>query len=186
VKLIPEKIGRIEVRQVTRADLDLFYTEVKYPTVTGFVAYLDGTPVALGGLAFAGGLVIAFLDIRNEARPYKLHLMAKMKSFMDRAKEMHRVIFAIPAEDEPTSHKLLKTMGFSPPEDYDGGWVWMRESGNGGTGSSGRGGRQHHRDARRCAAGTVAGRDGGLSGGRAEKGRKRRKGRRRAKGRRAA
>jgi hypothetical protein len=186
VKLVPEKIGRIEVRQVTRADLDLFYEEVKYPTVSGLIAILDGEPVALGGLAYVKGYVVAFFDIRDKARPYKLHLMARIKSLIDGAKERHKVIIAVPDENEPTSHKLLRSLGFQAPEDYDGAWKWVREIEDGSTGGGSRSSRQHLRDARRCAASTIAGRDGGLSGGGAEEGRRRRKGRRHSQGRTAA
>jgi hypothetical protein len=157
VSLVPSKIGRIEVRQVTRADLDLFYEEVKYPTVSGYIAILDGKPVALGGLAYAGGYVVAFFDIRDEARPYKLHLMAKMKSVMDEAKQKHRVIIALPDENEPTSRKLLRTMGFVPGEDYTAAWKWVRETEDGGAGSGGGRYRQRGIDAGRSAAGTIAG-----------------------------
>jgi hypothetical protein len=183
LSLIPSKIGRIEVRQVTRADLELFYEEVRYPTVSGFIAILDGEPVALGGLAYVGGYIVAFFDIRDAARPYKLHLMAKMKSVMDEAKAKHRVIIAVPDENEPTSHKLLRSLGFQPSEDYTAAWKWVRETGaDGGAGSSHGRGRVSHIDPRRSAAGTIAGRDGGLSGGGAEARRRRGKGRRGAQG----
>lgn len=170
MKLLPDKIGRIEIRPVSKADLLRFYGEEKYPTVSGFIGVLDGEPVCLGGLAFVYGYIVAFFDIREGARPYRLHIMAMMKSVMDEAKKKHRVILAKPEDGEPTAPKLLKVLGFEPSEDYNGAWKWVRETEDGGARGGSGGDRQRGVDAGSCAAGTIAGGACGLSAGGAEEG----------------
>lgn len=92
------------------------------PTVKGIAAFLDGKLIAVAGLRITAGHVIAFCDLRDEARPWKVAMHRTAVRLLDEAKARHRRILAICEEHEPTAERWLTRLGFKPQE--DGVWEW--------------------------------------------------------------
>jgi len=112
------------IRPATADDLARFRPGETWPTVKATVGEVDGAPVAIGGLAFVGGRVIAFLEMDDGARPYKLSLFREMTRIMNEAKASGlRLIYATPDPNEPTAEALLTRLGFS--RDHKGAWRWQ-------------------------------------------------------------
>jgi N-acetylglutamate synthase-like GNAT family acetyltransferase len=101
------------VRPATREDVDAFSSMEGKPTVKAWCGELDGKIIALGGLAFAKGRWFIFLDITDDARPYKMTLMRMAKRVMAEAKAMNiRFIYAWADTNEPKSVEWMARLGF--------------------------------------------------------------------------
>lgn len=107
-------MARIVVRPATREDVIAFTGSCPH-TVQAFVGLLDGEPVALGGLSFIKGNVVAFCNLSDEMRkhPKTLHkaAMAVMKAALSTG---YRHVFALRDENEPTAPRWLERLGFRP------------------------------------------------------------------------
>ena len=75
------------IRPATKADLLAFRPDDKWPTVTATAAEVDGKLVAIGGLAYDHGRVLAFCELTDAARPYQLTLWRQMRRVVDEAKQ---------------------------------------------------------------------------------------------------
>lgn len=92
------------------------------PTVKGVAAFVDGRLVAVGGLAIVSGKVVAFCDLKPEARPFKAAIHRTALRVLDQARRHHRRIVAICDETEPGAPKWLAKLGFR--ENHEGEWEW--------------------------------------------------------------
>ena len=126
--MVPEEPHKVEIRPVTKEDLVRFYKGEPYPTMKAWLAIVDDEDAGISGLAYLRGLVVAFMDLRDNARPCKLAMMGYLKRGVYEAKEKHRVIFAVEDQNEPTAPRLLKALGFEKIDDGLNNWRWIREN----------------------------------------------------------
>lgn len=116
----------LEVRPATREDAIAFMGECRH-TMKAFVAIHDGEPIALGGLAFIKGRVVAFCDLGDgqaKQRPKTLHkaALAVMKAALESG---HRYVFAERDIEEPTAARWLSRLGFKPIDDNGMVMLWQ-------------------------------------------------------------
>ena len=110
-----------EIVPLTHAHLVEWYGErAKEPTVKGIAAFVGSKLVAVAGFRLDRGLVIAFCDLREEARPFKKTIHKTAIELMDSAKRRHKRILAVCDPDEPTASNWLRRLGFRQSE----GDVW--------------------------------------------------------------
>lgn len=93
------------------------------PTVRGIAGYVDGKLVAVAGFIYGRGKVIAFCDLKDEARPHKAAIHRNALRLIADAKTRHKRLLAVCDITEPTSAKWLRRLGFSPEEGNI--WSWQ-------------------------------------------------------------
>lgn len=116
----------VEVRPATRADLAGFYEKDAIgPSFKAIAGTVDGKVVAVAGLAFVRGRPVAFCDMKDEARRYKLLIHKTARRVIDDAKRRHRFIYAEADENEPSAARWLTALGF---EQYEGSiFRWRKD-----------------------------------------------------------
>ena len=103
------------VRNATRQDIEAFTGRPNNPTIRAVAADLDGKIIAISGLAIVKGRYYLFLDIEEEARKYKMHIMRWAIRILAEAKESGvRFIFAEADTKEKKSTAWLERLGFQP------------------------------------------------------------------------
>lgn len=106
---------KITVRPATRADIEVFAGRSNNETIRGFVGELNGKVIAIGGLAQVKGRQYAFIDLHDEVRNYKMHIMrAAIRLLQDASDRGVRFIYAQADQEEPKSDAWLKRLGFEP------------------------------------------------------------------------
>lgn len=115
------------IRPATRDDIDRFRGEYELgPSVKALVGDLNGELIALGGLAYCGGKVVAFLDLKPEARKFKKSMHQAALMVMEMAKAGgHRFVYANAEPGEPTAERWLTRLGFVPV-DGSGKFRWPK------------------------------------------------------------
>lgn len=97
--------------------------EGRQPTVKGIAAFVDGKLAAVAGFMIVGGRVVAFCDLKEEARPYRKSIHQTALKLMADAKQRHKRIIAYCDPKEPTAPNWLRRLGF---REEDGGiWAWQ-------------------------------------------------------------
>lgn len=93
------------------ADVSAFYDGAPPYTMRAYVALLDDVPVALGGIAYRSGVLYAFMELKDEMRPYKVSIGKFARRLVE--------IFGpgvpgmtIAEPSEPASKRLLEWLGF--------------------------------------------------------------------------
>lgn len=107
----------------TAADVRAFYGGPAPFTLRAYVALLDGKPVALGGISYRDGLVLAFMEIKDEMRPYKFSIgkfAAKLPELFGQGVPG----MAIADPNEPTADRLLRWLGFKFIASCDDGEIY--------------------------------------------------------------
>lgn len=101
------------VRTATRADVEAFAGKPNRETVRAWCGDLDGKVIGIGGIATVRGRHFAFLDLTEEARPYKMHIMRTAIRMLEQASRSGmRFIYAEADTEEPKSVAWLKRLGF--------------------------------------------------------------------------
>lgn len=101
------------IRPASRGDISSFSLLNDVPTVKAWCAEIDGTIIGMGGLAFSGGRWFAFINLTEEARPYKMTIMRMAKRTMAEAQHMGiRFVYADADIREPRAVTWLKSLGF--------------------------------------------------------------------------
>lgn len=107
----------------TAADVRAFYGGPPPYSMRAYVALLGGAPVALGGIAYRSDTLYAFMELKDEIRPYKVTIGKFARRLVD--------IFGaglpgmtIAQPDEPTSARLLEWLGFEHVGSCDDGEVY--------------------------------------------------------------
>lgn len=96
-----------------RADINAFSVMPEKPTVRAWVAELDGRIVGIGGIAREQGRWFAFIDLEDEARPYKVHIARSARRFLDQARrDGIRFIYAEVNHTDPRALLWLFSLGF--------------------------------------------------------------------------
>ena len=110
------------VRPASREDLISYCgNDGKGPSIKAVCAEMDGKIIGVGGLAFKAGMVVAFTDISEEARPFKTAIHRTAVRFLKEARKKHRIIYA-EMSDEPTARKWLLRLGAE--EIHKGVFAW--------------------------------------------------------------
>jgi hypothetical protein len=113
------------IRPATRDDIERFKGDRDLgPSVKALVGEVDGNLIALGGLAYSAGKVVAFLDLKPEARKYKksMHRAALQVMQMARAGG-HRYVYASADPEEPSAERWLARLGFDQVGDGKFRWA---------------------------------------------------------------
>ena len=106
-------MGRVSVRRATAADLDAFSDMARKPTTIAWVGDLDGRIIAVGGLARIDSRWVAFCDLTEEARPYKMTLMRSARRTMAEARRLgFKFVYAQMDGNEPGAAAWLERLGF--------------------------------------------------------------------------
>ena len=104
------------IREATHADVAAFFKkrDLDAPTFRGWVGELDGRVIGIGGLARLGnGRWFAFLDLADEARPFKMTLMRQAKRTLEEARQMGiRYVYAEMNTAERNAEEWLTRLGF--------------------------------------------------------------------------
>jgi len=101
------------VRPATKAFIERFSDMANKPTVRALAGEIDGRVVALGGCALAKGRWYGFIDLLDEARPHKMHIMRGAKRFLEAARhDGIRFIYAEVSQTEPKALAWLTSLGF--------------------------------------------------------------------------
>lgn len=116
---------KIEVRPASREDIVAFCGDCRQ-TVRAYVGVQNGEVIALGGLSFIRGRVVAFCDLGDQARhhPKTLHQVARrvMKKALDAG---YKHVFALRDEGEPTAPRWLTRLGFRPIDETERVYLWQ-------------------------------------------------------------
>lgn len=104
----------LTVRRATAEDIAAFSDMTEKPTIIGWVGEVDGRIIGLGGFARGGARWVAFADLTEEARPYRMTIARTAIRAMQEAKRLgFRFVYAAKDDSEPTAEKWLKSLGFS-------------------------------------------------------------------------
>lgn len=96
--------------------------EGRKPSVKGIAGYVDGKLVAVAGLFYLPGNVVAFCDLKDEARPHKTLIGLAGAVLIREAKQRHKRIIAMIDRSEPTAERWLTRLGF---RQHEGDlWIW--------------------------------------------------------------
>ena len=103
----------LAIRPATREDIEAFSDLPNKPTMRAWVAELDGRIVGLGGIALSKGRWFAFVDLKDEARPFKVTIARSALRFLDEARrDGIRFIYAEVSRHEPRALPWLLSLGF--------------------------------------------------------------------------
>lgn len=106
-------MSRLIVRTASREDIAAFTEDENRPTLRAWCADLDGRIIALGGVAIVKGRYIGFVDLLDEMRPYRMHIMRSAIRFLDQARrDGIRYIYADADLREKNSVAWLTRLGF--------------------------------------------------------------------------
>lgn len=111
----------LTVRPATRSDIAAFSDLANKPTVRAWIGELDGAIIALGGIALVKGRWIAFVDLTEAARPYKMTIARTAIRFLEAARrDGIRFIYAERDVNEPSAERWLTSLGFTidPRSEY--------------------------------------------------------------------
>ena|SRR5688572_18600318 len=106
-----------ELRWATPEDIDAFYGKRPPQTVRALVLEIDGIVMGIGGLTSEVGQVVAFIDLKPEAKKYKKSLVRALWTGYEKLMRGNKVpIIAVADPNEPTAEGLLKHFGFEHME----------------------------------------------------------------------
>ena len=92
------------------------------PTVKGIAGFIGGKLVAVAGLIYYPGTVVAFCELRDEARPHKVLIGLTAARMLREAKQRHKRIVAMIDNAEPTAERWLARLGFR--HEQGDLWIW--------------------------------------------------------------
>lgn len=105
----------------TTADIDAYYGERPRPTMRAIVIHLNEVPVAIIGLYFDAGRMMAFSEYKPELEPYlkSMTILRAIKAAQQLFAQSKRPIYAV--REECTS--ILERVGFRHLD--DGVYQWL-------------------------------------------------------------
>lgn len=113
-----KKLKPLTIRPVTRDDLLAVKPEdhVLAYSVLGKAATIKSGKgekvIAVWGVSFVRGRVVAFCVLLPPARPYRTRMHKEAVRFVAEARARHRLIYAFADENEPTAVRWLTRLGF--------------------------------------------------------------------------
>jgi N-acetylglutamate synthase-like GNAT family acetyltransferase len=120
------------IRKATKKDLEDFadFKGVKYvtQTVRAWVGEVDGEVLGMGGFARHQGRWVAFCDLKDEARKYKVTIVKMAQMILREADRMGiKFAYATVDAEEANAIRWMETLGFQP--DLRSGGKLMRRKG---------------------------------------------------------
>ncbi len=100
------------IRSATEADLINYYGENPGFTVRALVADLDGEIIAIGGLAYYPGQMLAFSEMKEPMRKYPKLIYKSAFKVAELIKKYGGSVVAVANCKENNAGKLLKKLGF--------------------------------------------------------------------------
>lgn len=116
----------LTVREATPDDVAKFAPHAAMrPTLRAWVGEVDGKIVVIGGYAIINARAYAFLDITDDARVYKIHLMRAAIRMLDEAKARGiPVVYAEADSDEDKAVQWLFRLGFEADPRMENLYKW--------------------------------------------------------------
>lgn len=102
---------KVEVRPATRSDIDAFYGVAVRDTIRAWVGVVDGEVAAIGGIRYAGGMVVAFGDFNDVVRGSPVTLFRSCLRALSTINPSVPV-YAGPAPEVPAATRFLVALGF--------------------------------------------------------------------------
>lgn len=87
--------------------------------MSAWVGELNGKVIAVGGFAHLNGRLIAFYDMDEQARPYRVTLVRAARRIVDDMAKTGRLLFARLDPDED-GERWVRSLGFDPVAGYPG------------------------------------------------------------------
>ena len=119
---------RPEVRWATADDLDRYYAghpmKGSRTTVTAMVGELNGEIIAVGGFSHVRGHLVAFYDMDEKARPYRITLVKAARRMVVDMAERGRMMVAELDPHEPGARRWVESLGFRET-DAKGIFLWQ-------------------------------------------------------------
>lgn len=113
------------VRIATPADIEVFSPMHNKPSIRALCMELDGRVIALGGVAWSRGRWIAFADLPDEARQFRMHILRTAVRFFDQARrDGIRYIYALADGEERRAVAWLTWLGFVPDRKFHTLYRW--------------------------------------------------------------
>jgi len=112
----------MSLRWATPADIESFYGTRPTQTVRALAWEMDGVVIGMGGLSRDAGQIVAFLDLKPEARTNKRALVRALREGHKKLFVNNMPVIAIADPNEPTARGLLEHFGFEHIE--NGVFVW--------------------------------------------------------------
>lgn len=102
----------LNIRPIKQGDFERLYGYSPTRTLKGYVGELNEEPVAMVGIYFMPDQIVAFFNIKDEAKQYKRDIAKGVRLFNKLLKEQNTPVFAIADPSIPTSENLLMRCGF--------------------------------------------------------------------------
>jgi N-acetylglutamate synthase-like GNAT family acetyltransferase len=105
------------IRKATKQDIDEFADSINVPrasqTVRAWVGEVDGEVLGIGGFARHQGRWIAFCDLKDKARTYKMTIVKTARMIMDEAQKSGiKFAYATVDPEEANAVRWMESMGF--------------------------------------------------------------------------
>lgn len=118
--------GALDIRPTTLADVRSFYDGSRPAgTIRALSVMLDGDVMALMGIAYCGGFVQAFSELKPEVRTNKKVIAVAIRAMLRVLKSVTFPVVAIADESFPGSAALLEKCGFEHLCDSQQGKVYL-------------------------------------------------------------
>jgi len=114
---------RLVFRQATREDFEDIYGVPPQHTFRAIVGEADGVLVGIGGVILSD-VVMAFQTLLPGWEKYKRDMVRGTRLMMERIKEEHCCVYAIPEPTE-TAPGFLRHFGFEPLGGEYGVYQWV-------------------------------------------------------------
>lgn len=101
----------IELVQATQKHVEEFYKGRPIRSVRAVVGLLDGKVVGIGGVFLDRDSVVAFCEIKEEARPHKKAIL-KAGFMVYNIMKKYSVVLAVADPNEKGARRLLTRFGF--------------------------------------------------------------------------
>lgn len=105
------------IRRATAEDLTTFWGHPPKHTMKAHVIDHGGDVIAVGGIYYLDGGVVAFSDMKDEAAKHPKQIMRCARAVMDDLKKIKAHVYAKRDAKRPTSHGFLTHLGFVPLSD---------------------------------------------------------------------
>ena len=96
--------------------------EGRKPSINGIAGFIGGKLVAVAGLFYMPGNVVAFCELKEEARAHRLLIALTAARLLNKAKQRHKRIIAMVDRAEPTAERWLSRLGFE--QESGDMWIW--------------------------------------------------------------
>lgn len=120
--------NEIVFERATQTLVERYYGERPPVGFRGYVALLGGEPVGVGGVYRAGGMWVAFSEMKDAMRPFRKARAKAARLLVEFIDALGVTVHAVVDPVEPTSSGLLKKLGFVPTgESTDIGELLVRQ-----------------------------------------------------------